>query len=515
MYLEHFGLREAPFSTTPDTRFLYLSQKHEEALAALLYGIAERKGFIVVTGEIGTGKTTLVRALANALESARPVPGLAVEPPARCRTAVVLNPLMEADELLATIADDLGIDLPPAPSRKVVLDRIHAFLLAEAEGGGNVAVVVDEAQNLSPATLEAVRSLSNLETEREKLVQIVLVGQPELDSLLRRPDLAQVWSRVVIRYHLAPMTLAETEAYVRHRLRIAGNERAVEFGAGALERLHDYTGGTPRLVNIICDKIMLAAYAAGTRRVEYATVERAIAEHEARPAATTGRAGRPAAGGRRRPWRRWTAALAAGAAAAAVVVAAWRWPGPEPAPPVPPPPTEAPAPERPPPPRVGWDADGVYRVEDAAASEAAALAAIARRWGAGAESITAALAAHADSPESFAAALGLRTVTVDGDLATLMRIDLPVAFPVRPVGGGDVVRVALMGATDAAYVFADPLRGRVEVPRGVFEAAPWRFRGARLLLPPGAPTAADPLAVWVEANETAVPNLGEPWSAEE
>lgn len=514
MYLAHFGLAQAPFATTPDTRFLYLSRRHEEALAALLYGISERKGFIVVTGEIGTGKTTLCRALWNVLVGRLDVPGLPVAPPTRTRLAVILNPLLDADELLRAIAEDLGLEVPAGATRKTVLDLLDGVLIEEAETGGNVVVLIDEAQNLPVPALEAVRLLSNLETEREKLLQIVLVGQPELDATLRRPDIAQLRSRIVVRYHLGPMAVGETEGYVRHRLRIAGNENAVAFAPGALERLHDYTRGTPRLVNILCDKLLLSAFASGGRAVDAAMVDRAIREHEGgvepeaaprvRPPAVRTAAASPAA-----RTRRPAAEAAAGAAAVLLVIAA-TW-GLVRGSPMSPPPAAAPAPVAveappPPPPRVGWDADGVYRVEAPEATEAAAMAAAAMRWGVSSDSLAAAMAAHSDSPAAFARAVGLSLVRLDGDLAALLRVDLPVVLPVRHVGGG-VVRVALLSTESGVYRFADPLLGRVDVAQAAFEAVPWRIRGGMVLAPPGAPEAADSLAAWVRTGGDTLPRL--------
>ncbi|RMH55851.1 MAG: DUF2075 domain-containing protein [Candidatus Hydrogenedentota bacterium] len=268
MYKEFFHLVDEPFRMTPDTRYLFRSRRHEEAISSLLYGIGEKKGFIVITGEIGTGKTTLCRALLNQLDP-------------HTKTAIILNPSLSASELLHAIVDDLGIELKKKePTQKELMDTLNAFLIEQARAGGNVAVIIDEAQNLDVNVLEFIRMLSNLETEQEKLLQLILVGQPELNEILKMDRLEQLRQRIAVRYHITPLERDEIPEYIRHRLKIAGNERAVSFEKGAVDAIAEYTGGTPRLINIICDKCLLAAYALETKTVTEAIARKAIVDHE-------------------------------------------------------------------------------------------------------------------------------------------------------------------------------------------------------------------------------------------
>ena len=268
MYKAFFHLSDEPFRMTPDTRYLFHSRRHEEAISSLIYGISQKKGFIVITGDIGTGKTTLCRALLNQLDP-------------KTRTAVILNPSLSRTELLHAILDDLGIDLkePRTPTPKMLLDRLNEFLIEQAKEGGNVAVIIDEAQNLDPDVLEFIRLLSNLETEQEKLLQIILIGQPELNEVLQLPKLEQLRQRIAVRYHITPLGAEEIPRYIRHRLGVAGNEAAAEFRADAITEIASYTRGTPRLINIICDKCLLAAYAANTRIIDKRIARAAIADH--------------------------------------------------------------------------------------------------------------------------------------------------------------------------------------------------------------------------------------------
>ena len=220
MYLSHFGLREPPFSITPDPRFLYMSARHREALAHLVYGVGEHGGFVQLTGEVGTGKTSVCRCLLEQL-------------PAHVDLALVLNPRLSPVELLATVCDELRIPYPAGTtSAKELVDRLHRHLLEAHTGGRRTVLIVDEAQNLSPEVLEEVRLLTNLETAREKLLQVILIGQPELAAILDQPKLRQLAQRVTARYHLEPLSRAETRAYVRHRLAVAGRGRAVFTAAG-------------------------------------------------------------------------------------------------------------------------------------------------------------------------------------------------------------------------------------------------------------------------------------------
>jgi general secretion pathway protein A len=265
MYLQHFRLTEPPFSLTPDPRFLYMSGRHREALAHLLFGIGSGGGFVQLTGEVGTGKTSVCRCLLEQL-------------PPKVDVALILNPRLTAVELLATVCDELHVAYPAGTaSLKVLVDALHRHLLDAHARGRRTVVVIDEAQDLAPDVLEEVRLLTNLETTKEKLLQIVLIGQPELVRLLDRPELRQVAQRVTARYHLAPLASFETRRYVRHRLRVAGTREDL-FTPGALRAVHRTSGGVPRLVNLVCDRALLGAYVQERDRVDARTVRRAAAE---------------------------------------------------------------------------------------------------------------------------------------------------------------------------------------------------------------------------------------------
>lgn len=265
MYLSYFQFTEWPFTTTPDPRFVYLSPRHEEALAHLLYGVKEHGGFVQLTGEVGTGKTTICRYFLDRI-------------PANVDVALVLNPMLTPEELLATVCDELGTPYASeAPSRKVYVDALYGHLLTAHQKGRRTILVVDEAQNLSAESLEQLRLLTNLETEKQKLLQIVLIGQPELITLLRRQDLRQLAQRITARYHLLPFTESETCAYVLHRLRVAGCAAKL-FSDAALRQVHRAARGIPRLINVVCDRALLGAYSDGQARVNVATVRKAARE---------------------------------------------------------------------------------------------------------------------------------------------------------------------------------------------------------------------------------------------
>jgi general secretion pathway protein A len=265
MYVAHFGLRERPFSNTPDTRFVYLGARHEEALAHLLYGVQEHSGFVQLTGEIGTGKTTICRLLLNRL-------------PEGVDVALILNPLLTPEELLAAICDELGAKYESPPvNRKALVDALGRHLLAAHANKRRTVLIVDEAQHLSVGTLEQLRLLTNLETEEQKLLQIILIGQPELIEVLARKELHQLTQRIAARYHLLPLAEPDTHAYVRHRLALAGSSREI-FDTGALRTVHRLSGGVPRLINALCDRAMLGAYAQGQGKVDRRTVREASRE---------------------------------------------------------------------------------------------------------------------------------------------------------------------------------------------------------------------------------------------
>jgi general secretion pathway protein A len=262
MYLTFYGLAEKPFNATPDPRFLYMSPGHREALAQLLYGTQERKGFIVLIGKVGTGKTTLLHSLVQRLDGQSAV-------------AFVVNSALPFDDLLEYICEDLGI--PKAgPSRAQRLIALNNFLIARERAGQNTVLIVDEAQNLDVTTLEQIRLLSNFETPSSKLLQILLVGQPELKARLDRPELRQLKQRVGLRCQIPPLTPEQTRAYVRTRLRIAGARDLGVFTDAAIDRITAYAGGVPRLINTVCDHCLLFGYADQKRRIERNTVNRAI-----------------------------------------------------------------------------------------------------------------------------------------------------------------------------------------------------------------------------------------------
>jgi general secretion pathway protein A len=266
MYTSFFGLIEKPFAITPDPRYLYLSERHAEALAHLLYGINEAGGFIQLTGEVGTGKTTIVRTLLSRV-------------PQHADVAVILNPRVTATEFLLTICEELGLGLDEADrtSAKEMVDALNRRLLAAHSEGRRVIVIVDEAQNLSADVLEQVRLLTNLETATQKLLQIILIGQPELRELLDRSELRQLAQRITGRYHLSPLSKQETQEYVRHRLRVAGAGGEI-FTPAALSEVYRLSSGIPRVVNVCCDRALLGAYTLETREVTPALVRRAAGE---------------------------------------------------------------------------------------------------------------------------------------------------------------------------------------------------------------------------------------------
>ena len=271
MYTDFFGLNEKPFSITPDPRYLFMSERHGEALAHLVYGVTESGGFMQLTGEVGTGKTTLVRTL------------LLNRMPSNADVAVVLNPQISAREFLITICEELGIDLPrERDSMKALIDTLNRHLLDAHAEGRRTILVVDEAQNLAPDVLEEVRLLTNLETAKQKLLQIILIGQPELRDLLARNDLRQLAQRITGRYHLEPLSRDETAKYIEHRLKVAGALGEV-FDPGAKHEVFRLSQGVPRLINVICDRALLGAYAVESRRVNRRMIRRAAGEITGEP----------------------------------------------------------------------------------------------------------------------------------------------------------------------------------------------------------------------------------------
>src|SRR5436190_21339572 len=266
MYMRFFGLKQEPFSLAPDPRYLYMSKRHREALAHLLYGVGGGGGFVLLSGEIGAGKTTVCRCFLEQI-------------PKRCNVAYIFNPKLTVMELVKSVCEEFRIPTPaadgPAPTVKTYVDALNGFLLETHAVGQNNVLIIDEAQMLSADVLEQLRLLTNLETNERKLLQIVLIGQPELRTMLERPDLEQLAQRVIARFHLNALSTKETEHYIRHRLSVAGMTRAIPFDHKALQRIHEIARGVPRRINLLCDRVMLGAYAHGRHTIDVSMVEKA------------------------------------------------------------------------------------------------------------------------------------------------------------------------------------------------------------------------------------------------
>ncbi|BFM06611.1 ExeA family protein [Halioxenophilus aromaticivorans] len=272
MYHQYFGLNEAPFSIAPNPVYLFMSRRHKEALAHLLYGVNHGGGFVLLTGEVGTGKTTVSRALLKQL-------------PQNTDLAYILNPTLSSIELLATICDELKVtDIKDANSLKELSDRLHQFLLDNHAQGRNTVLIIDEAQHLDYKVMEQIRLLTNLETDEKKLLQIVFIGQPELNELLAKPELRQLAQRITARFHIEPLTLVEAQAYIRHRLMVAGMPASQTlFNQSAVKMIHRASDGIPRLINVICDRALLGAYTHNRPMVDTEIARAAISESSHQP----------------------------------------------------------------------------------------------------------------------------------------------------------------------------------------------------------------------------------------
>lgn len=268
MYIDYYRLNERPFNVTSDPSFLYLSKRHKEAFTHLIYGIKERKGFLEITGEVGTGKTTLCRALLNQLDP-------------QTKAAFIFNSDLSELQILQAIVDDLSIKVERR-TKMELFTQLNLFLIQQLRMGNNVVLILDEAQNLKPRTLEQLRMLSNLETDKEKLFQIILVGQPELREKLDSPHLRQLRQRISVRYHILPLEKNETADYVAHRLRVAGSDGTLKFTADAIEKIYEYSSGIPRLINIVCDKALLLGFVLETYEINEGIVEKSVEEIEGR-----------------------------------------------------------------------------------------------------------------------------------------------------------------------------------------------------------------------------------------
>ncbi|RKY41868.1 MAG: ATPase [Candidatus Makaraimicrobium thalassicum] len=266
MYLDFYGLRENPFNVTSDPNFLYLSHTHKEALNHLLFGIDQRKGFIEITGEIGAGKTTLCKSLLDRLDD-------------RTKTSLIFNSDLPENQLLEAILDDFGI-VPQRRCKVAFLRQLNDFLLEQLSHRNNSVLIIDEAQNLRSSTLETIRMLSNLETEKEKLLQIILVGQPQLREKLNSPKLLQLRQRISVRFHVEALKRDEVRGYIEHRLHIAAPSENITFTPEAIDHIYPYSKGIPRLINITCDKSLLLGFVRGTRFIGRDIVQKSIEEIE-------------------------------------------------------------------------------------------------------------------------------------------------------------------------------------------------------------------------------------------
>lgn len=254
MYYKYFGFKEAPFNLTPNSRFFFESAKHTEALSTLVYAIQERKGFVVITGDIGSGKTTVCRTLLNKLDS-------------KVQTALITNTHLSGKDMLCSILEDLEVDYTPG-SKSKLLSQLNQYLIEQLRTDRNVVLIIDEAQNLTPSVMEEVRMLSNLETENEKLIQIIFLGQPELKQKLALPRLEQLRQRIAVYYHLSPLTKEETKQYILHRLKVASEKDYMFFTEEALNMVYQFSKGVPRLTNQICDSALLNAFIYEYRQVD-------------------------------------------------------------------------------------------------------------------------------------------------------------------------------------------------------------------------------------------------------
>jgi general secretion pathway protein A len=264
MYCQFYNLKERPFNVTSDPAFFYFSRKHKEALSHLSYGVSQRKGILALTGEVGTGKTTLCRYFLSRLGR-------------KVKTAFILNPHLSEMELLEAIVKDFGIR-EAFSSRLALIARLNKFLLRESLAGNNIVLIIDEAQNLKSDLLEQIRLLSNLETEKEKLLQVILVGQPELNRRLNLYDLRQLGQRIMVRFNISPLEQGEIKDYIHHRLSVAGSAGRIEFTDEAIRAIWEYSAGTPRLINTLCDRALLAGFVAETDDIDILIVDRCIGE---------------------------------------------------------------------------------------------------------------------------------------------------------------------------------------------------------------------------------------------
>jgi general secretion pathway protein A len=266
IYNDYFGFIEEPFGVTPDPKFLFMSKGHEEAMAHIMYGISHNRGFVMLTGEVGSGKTTLIRHIFGTLDP-------------KIRTAMILNPKLDAFELLKFINQDFGISIRGRATHKSLMDSLNEFLLQCHRAGDKAVLAIDEAQELSPECMEFVRLLSNLETDTKKLLQVILLGQPELRDIVKQPRLRQLNQRIAVRYHLGPLSAHDTEQYLDHRLHVAGS-LGLSFSGKSAELIQSFSGGVPRLINLAADRALMKTFSESVLQITPGTVKQAIDELE-------------------------------------------------------------------------------------------------------------------------------------------------------------------------------------------------------------------------------------------
>ena len=463
MYERFFNFKEPPFNLTPDPRFFFSSPKHEDAFAQILYGIQERKGFIVLTGEVGTGKTTLCRFLLDRLD-------------AKIKTSLIFNPNLTTVELLQAINQDFGIPVKGQSKRELV-DELNRFLLSELSRGGNAVLIVDEAQNLTIDCLEEIRLLSNLETPKEKLLQIVLVGQPELRDKLSLQELRQVNQRVSLRYHLDPLDPEETENYIGYRLEVAGGrKRVMLFTPKAIDKIHRLTHGIPRLINILCDKALLAAYVAEAKAINDTLIDRAQIELEGKPSNVQIAPLMKLVNFDRTELHpiAWKSSVVVGLLLLGGVLWWWKVPGtPIPSPPEPnaqahviaesglvvPPSGDAMtkdfSPARS---EFGMDADGIFRVSDPKQARVAAYLTLLSQWGIEPEIQEEDLSGLV--PEALIQQAGLKSFAAPLDWQRLQLLDYPALIQIGYYGADPPHAAVLVGVSANEALVFDPLHGK-------------------------------------------------------
>lgn len=475
MYCDYYGFREKPFNITPDPGFIFLSAHHNEAFAHLLYGIDNHVGFIALTGEIGAGKTTVIRTLLGQLS------------PGQYRTALIFNPCLSSLGLMQSINREFGLPGDHTDTAELLGD-LNRFLLEENGAGRTAVLVVDEAQNLATPVLEQIRLISNLETERDKLIQIVLVGQPELREILSRPELRQLGQRIGVSYHLRPMDQADTRDYIAHRIAVAGRNDSHLFTPGAVRRIYRFSGGLPRLINLACDRALLLGYTKERTPVTAGMATTAIADLRLTAAA----------GAKRRPLLLAGIALLGATllSGGLLLRSGEQAPGPEP--------VRAPTAARtPPPPPVAAPSPlsipamvGELAAAGGKDNALAAFNALAAIWHVPRATWA---SSRPDLPELLARERGLEILRFTGNLGALLRLDSPAMLELALPGVSGRRYLALTGADSDRCTIAPPLAGRTSLRRAELEGIwsgraflPWKNH---LDIPPGIKAGAEGSAV--------------------